>query len=224
MDNKIEEFVYKKWNKNTYNKFINYLKSIKDDKYMLFQSKLIPNNTYKIIGIKIPKLRNIAKNILKTDYNEFINISDNKYLEEVLLKSFIISKIKNKEEQIRYINNLIPLLNNWCLCDSFCSSMKCIKNNLEFYYNFFNKYNSRVKIVIYLNYYLCDEYIDKVFNEIKSIKTNDYYINMAISWLLCTAYTKYKDKVIEYLNTCQNEDIIKMTKLKIRDSKKIKES
>ena len=224
MDTTIIKFKYNLWNKKTYNKFITYLKSISDDKYALFQTKLIPNNKYNIIGVRIPILRKIANIIFKGDYNKFISISNNNYLEEILIKSFIISKIKNRDEQIKYIQDLIPLLNNWCLCDTFVSSMKCIKLDLDFYYNFFSKYNNRIMVVVFLNYYLIDEYIDKVFDKISNIETDDYYINMAISWLMCEAYVNYKNRVNNYLNNCKNDDIIKMTKSKIRDSRKIKES
>ncbi len=224
MDTTIIKFKYNLWNKKTYNKFITYLKSISDDKYALFQTKLIPNNKYNIIGVRIPILRKIANIIFKGDYNKFISISNNNYLEEILIKSFIISKIKNRNEQIKYIQDLIPLLNNWCLCDTFVSSMKCIKLDLDFYYNFFSKYNNRIMVVVFLNYYLIDEYIDKVFDKISNIETDDYYINMAISWLMCEAYVNYKNRVNNYLNNCKNDDIIKMTKSKIRDSRKIKES
>ena len=222
MDSKINNIKNIVWNDHIYNEFIDYLISIKDEKYKIFQSKLIPNNTYKMIGIRIPILRKIAKHILKTNYDEFIKLSKNIYLEEVLLNAIIISNITDREKQINYIKRLIPYLNNWCLCDTFCTSMKCVKKDLEFYYSFFTKYNSRMKIVIYLNYYLSDKYIDRVFNEIENINSDDYYIKMAISWLLCEAYVNYEHKVNNFLDKCNDKEIINMTKSKIRDSKKIK--
>ena len=222
MDNQINNYKNCTWDNITYSKFINYLKSISEVKYKNFQSKLIPNNRYEMLGIRIPILRKIANIIYKNNYSEFLKICKNNYFEEIMIKSIIISKIKDIKKIKKYIDEMIPYLNNWALCDAFVSSMKCIKNNLEYFYNFFSKYNNRITIVVYLNYYLNDEYIDRVFNKIESIKTDDYYINMAISWLLCEAYVNYRNKVIKYLNICTNNDIIKMTKSKIRDSKKNK--
>ena len=65
------------WNKDLYKKYLNYLISIKEDKYQVFSSKLTKTK-YKILGIKIPILRSIAKNILKSDiisFDKFIFIN-----------------------------------------------------------------------------------------------------------------------------------------------------
>ena len=50
------------WNKDTYKDFINYLFSLKDEKYKDFHSK-ITDTKLEIIGIRVPILRNIAKRI-----------------------------------------------------------------------------------------------------------------------------------------------------------------
>ena len=50
-----------------------------------------------------------------------------------------------------------------------------------------------------LDYYLNDNYIDRVLKIVTSIESDKYYINMAISWLLSEAIVKYEDKVIDIL-------------------------
>ena len=44
------------WTKEDYDKFIEYLYSLKDEKYLEFQSKLICEEI-NIIGVRIPKLK-----------------------------------------------------------------------------------------------------------------------------------------------------------------------
>lgn len=44
------------WTNEIYKKFIDYLFSIKDEKYKEFNSKLLKNDT-KVIGIRIPILK-----------------------------------------------------------------------------------------------------------------------------------------------------------------------
>ena len=52
------------WNKETYQEYINYLISIKEDKYKEFHSKLCFTK-YEILGIRLPIIRKIAKKISK---------------------------------------------------------------------------------------------------------------------------------------------------------------
>ena len=42
------------WNKNSYNEFGKYLKSIEDIEYKSFHSSLVLNSKYKMIGIRLP--------------------------------------------------------------------------------------------------------------------------------------------------------------------------
>lgn len=55
------------WNTKTYQEFINYLISIKDDKYCDFNSRIC-RTKYKMLGIRLPDLRNIAKKIIRTNF------------------------------------------------------------------------------------------------------------------------------------------------------------
>ena len=49
--------------------------------------------------------------------------------------------------------------------------------------------------VMMLDYFLNEEYIDKVLNILLSIDREEYYINMAIAWTLADAYVDFKDKI-----------------------------
>ena len=73
------------WNKETYQEYINYLISIKEDKYKEFHSKLCFTK-YEILGIRLPIIRKIAKEISKTNYEDFLKLTKSKYYEEVLIE------------------------------------------------------------------------------------------------------------------------------------------
>lgn len=68
-----------KWNKDSYNEFINYLYSYQDIKYRKFHKKLILDD--KLIGIRIPILKKISKEISKTDYKSFIKYNKHELYE-----------------------------------------------------------------------------------------------------------------------------------------------
>ena len=52
---------------------------------------------------------------------------------------------------------------------------------------------------MYLNYYLTDEYIDEILQKVDKIISKEYYVQMAIAWLISFAYIKQKEKTGKYL-------------------------
>ena len=66
------------------------LKELADEKYRQFHSKLCPG-TENILGIRIPVLRNYAKELVKQyPVKELLEKIGNEYYEEVMLQGMII--------------------------------------------------------------------------------------------------------------------------------------
>ena len=72
----------------------NKLLLMQDLKYKEFHSQLCPG-TNNIIGIRIPILRNYAKQLIKQyNYKELLNEIGNQYYEEIMLQGMIIGLAK----------------------------------------------------------------------------------------------------------------------------------
>ena len=84
----------KKYTKSDYHKLIKTLYDNKDEKYRKFHQNLLNDTTYKLIGVRVPILRNIAKNIAKNDYMSFIKYNTHQTYEETLLHALVIGYIK----------------------------------------------------------------------------------------------------------------------------------
>lgn len=200
------------WTKEDYNIFLEYLHSLKDLKFKDFSIKIIMDNT--LIGVRTPLLKDISKNIFKGNYKEFLSICKPKTYEEKLIYGLVISNIKEfNKETIRYVNNYSKMINNWALCDLFCSNLKFVKNNKEEVYNYIldninsdNLWIRRLCFVLLLNYYIEPKYIDNIFKLCDTYNTNDYYVEMSVSWLISMCYIKEKDKTINYLNSNKLND------------------
>lgn len=207
------------WNKEEYNKLINYLNKNSDENYKMFTQKLIPNiSVDKFIGIRIPILRKIAKQISKGNYIGFLNINKNNYFEETMLEGLVISNIKDNFEFEKYLKRFIPKIDNWSICDSFCNSLKIVNTNKEYYFKFFKQYinnnkeyETRCALIIFLNYYIEDNYINEIFEIVNNINSNYYYTNMAIAWLLSICYIKYPNKTLFFLKN-SNLDVFTYNK------------
>ena len=57
-----------------------------------------------------------------------------------------------------------------------------------------------------LDYYITEEYVDKVIEILDSIKHEGYYAKMAVSWSLAEIGIKFNEKLMNYLNGNNNLD------------------
>ena len=214
------------WNKETYQEFITYLLSLQDIKYKEFHIELVQNSKYEIIGIRLPILRQIAKEI--TNCEEFLNITEDKYYEEIMISGLVISHIKDEKIFNKYFKKHIKKIDNWALCDTFCQSIKIIEKYPDKYFKEAIKlsltkkeFTSRVGLIM-LFHFIDKKYLDTIFNTINNITIDDYYNNMAIAWLVCEIYTKYKEEATNFLkNNNLNKFTQNKTISKINDSYRV---
>lgn len=173
-----------------------------DLEYKAFHSNLLPNiNSDKIIGVRIPELRKIARGMAKEN-TEF----SAEYYEEIMIKGFIIGYRKcGIEDRLKELADFVPLIDNWAVCDCVCSTLKFAKENREAVWDFLmhyiggTEYEVRFLVVMLMDYFLVDEYIDRVNDILLSIEREEYYINMAVAWALSAELVKYEDRVISIL-------------------------
>lgn len=217
-----------KWDEKSYEKYLDYLISLEDKKYREFHRSIVGHTNLKLIGIRVPKLRSIAREISKGNVDEFFKRIGNTYYEEVMIYGFVLAN--SEEEYIdRYLMDYIKKVDNWAICDSFVSSLKIINKKMGKYWMYFtslidlnSEFQTRTSIVVFMNYYLCDNYIDRVLNIVSNIRTDYYYINMAISWLLSVAIINYQDKVIDILKSKKLSKFVQnKTISKIQDSYRV---
>lgn len=176
-----------------------------DIKYKEFTSRSIPNvEKSKIIGVRIPILRDIAKRINDTDFrNEFMSKLPHKYNEENLIHGFLISLNKNVNNALEELDMFLPYADNWAVCDTM--SPKAFKKDLDLVHkhiikwiNSDNEYMIRFGVVSLLQFYLNDSKFIKYNNKlVLSIKKSTYYIDMAIAWYFSFALIKQYDETIK---------------------------
>lgn len=191
-------------NKSNYNEFINYLYSLQDIKYKNFHSKIVLAND--LIGIRTPILKEIAKKIAKHDYNTFIKVNNHKIYEEKILHGLLLGYINTDFDKIKIlINEFLPYIDNWAICDITVSNLKIFKKNkksgfyeIKNYIKSNNFWINRFGYVLLLNYYIDSSYIDKIFKLCETYK-DEYYVKMSIAWLLSMCYIKYKEKTLKFL-------------------------
>ena len=215
------------WHKD-YHKFIEYLKSIREESYKEFSEK-ITFTKYEILGIRLPKLRSIAKEIKRGDYRTFLNRKNSTYYEEVMLHLLVLASMKEVEECMLYFDDAINLIDNWALCDTFCNSLKLVAKNKEYFLKVIEKllknkevYHIRVGLILLLCYYVEEPYLDFIVNALDNIQSEEYYVNMAMAWLVCEIFIKEESFGLHYLeHNHLNKFTINKSISKIRDSYRV---
>lgn len=218
------------WNKENYKIFLDYLDKNKDLKYREFHYKLLKDNSINFIGVRTPILKEVAKQISKTNYLEFIKLNTLKTYEEKTIYGLLLGYLKiDFNDLLKIIDNYLVNIDNWATCDLTCANLKIFKKNKEIGFNYLKtKINSnniwiqRFVIVMFLDYFLCDEYIDDVLKMISVINTSEYYVEMAMAWLLATAYINYQNKVLNLLESGKiSKNVIILTIKKANESYRI---
>ena len=184
----------------------NILFSNQDLEYKEFNSKLIPNiDKDKIIGVRMPILRNIAKEIKDNDYiDDFLNELPHKYQEENILHGIILSlKYKDINLLLEKLDKFLIYVDNWAITDVI--SPKIFKKypdkvykHIKIWINSKDEYVIRFGVVTLLQFYLDDNFRLEELEIVKNIDSNYFYVKMAIAWFYSFALIKQYDATIKY--------------------------
>ncbi len=184
-----------------------------DEEYKRFQSGLNPDRD-NIIGVRVPLLRKLAKQIAKDNWKEYMKSAQDKYFEEVMLQGMVLGYVKaDIEEVLLCIADFIPKIDNWGVCDSFCVGLKFTKTNMSRVLKYIQPYISskqefevRFAIVMLIDFYIEENYIDKVLQLLDVAKHEGYYVKMGVAWAISICYVKFPSKTMEYIknNTLDN--------------------
>jgi 3-methyladenine DNA glycosylase AlkD len=184
-----------------------------DTDYQKFSAALIPN-IKNVLGVRLPELRKIAKMIAKDDWRTYLETAEDEYFEEIMLQGMVIGYVKTGiEEILSYVTEFIPKIDNWSVCDSFCTGLKFTKDNRERVWEFLQPYLSSKKeyeirfgVVMLLDFFIEAEYIDRVLNLLDRVKHEGFYAKMAVAWAVSICYVKLPDPTMAYLRNNSLDD------------------
>lgn len=215
------------WNSSDIKNLITDLRSISDSKFKTFNDKII-NTSSSTIGVQIPKLRRIAKEISKGNTLEFLNLEMPDIFELHILYALALCSIKDLKLSIFYLEKFLPKINNWAVCDLLCAEYKIVNSYKNYFIKYIEKlcksqleFTVRVGVILLLKFYIKDN-IEESFKIISRIKLDKYYVNMGIAWTLSMCYIHHPNKTLDYLkSTNLNNYIIDKTYQKIIESNQV---
>ena len=186
-----------------YSEIKNRLLKESENDYKKFCSSLIPNID-NILGIRLPILRKIAREIYKSgSWQDVLSRNKTEFMEETMLQGMVIGLIKD-DNFLDYVKDFIPKIDNWSVCDSFCVSLKQTKAHpkqvwefIQPYFKSGKEYEKRFAYVMLLTYFTDDVKI--ALTLIDSFKDERYYAQMGCAWALSVIFVKHPKETLEYL-------------------------
>lgn len=188
------------------------LKTLSDEAYKEFNDRILNAPSMPTIGIRIPKLRELAKEAAKAPEGGWLDemLRDHGscvYQEEHMLFGMASGYRKaSREEHAAMLDIWVPGVLSWADCDCSTSTYKWMEKDQEFWFSYLEKWlNSsrefelRFGVIALMDHFLNDRYIDEVLRRYADIRSEDYYVRMGIAWGVATAYVKYPEKVLGLL-------------------------
>lgn len=180
--------------------------AIQDVGYQEGSRRLNPTvNPDSIIGVSIPALRALAKELKETDEaKDFLHTLPHAYFEEYQLHSFLIGCCKDFDEGLMEVQRLLPYLNSWALTDSmrikaFDKAPEKLLSHIERWLKSDHPYTVRYGILSLMNYFLTDRFDEKYPLLVAAVHNDEYYVRMMQAWYFATALAKQYDAILPFL-------------------------
>ena len=190
---------------NTNEELIAHLRSLAQEDLKKFNTKITPTKT-EILGVKIPVLRQLAKAMARDAYKNLSIIGD-RCFEEILLYGLVIGYAEiTLDERVSLIREYVQIADNWAHVDCAVATYKFIAKHKRELLPFVREllasskvFAVRTGVVCLLDYYIEEEYLPEIFTVADSLNCKEYYISMAVAWMVSCCYVKYPTATDEYL-------------------------
>ena len=190
-------------------KILNDLLALRDEHYGDFHASLLPDTPRnRIIGIRIPALRAYAKQLAEdtATVEEFVGTLPHTYLDEYTLHALLIARECDFGKAMSECERLLPYIDNWAVCDIFSPRAFGFAKHHDALYekclqwlDSERTYTVRFGIVTLMRHFLDTDFRPEALDHVARLRTEEYYINMAVAWFFCDALIKQWDAALPYL-------------------------
>jgi 3-methyladenine DNA glycosylase AlkD len=174
--------------------------------YARFVTGLNPiTNPHSCLGVRIPRLRIIAKEFGKTPEAEsFLQTFPHKYFEEYLIHAILIQNTKDFPLCLTRLKAFLPYVDNWAVCDTlrppvFSRHQNELMKEIPEWLSSEKPFTIRFGVGMLMAYYLDDAFQKKYLALPASIQSEDYYVRMMIAWYYATTLAKQWKDTVPYL-------------------------
>ena len=193
----------------TYEELLEKLRMNGDEGYRVFNAKICKLPLERIIGVRVPALRKIAKECAAygKEALDIICLFPDDFFEVTFVKCLAVGYAKlSVRELTARLETLLPLIDNWAICDCFTATLKQIEKNREEFLPYIEncvaderEYVQRFALVCLLDHYTVPAYFDREFQLMQRADCSKYYVHMAVAWLLAEILIKDYDTGVGFI-------------------------
>lgn len=169
-----------------------------DPRYRDFSASLTPGAP-PMIGVRLPQLRAIARQIARGDWRAWFDEAPGDYFEERMLQGLVIGYAKcPPEEKLRYAARFVPTIDNWAVCDCCCWRLRPDEREPMWrfilpYFDSAAEYEVRFAVVMALSNFIDAEHIGRLLELFGRVCHPGYYVRMGVAWAVSVCYVKFPD-------------------------------
>ena len=185
----------------TYEELLAELNALADEKYRIFQAKLLKNDAIRVIGVRMPALRRLARKY-RGEIDGLLAFPDEYY--EVTMLKCAVACFLSYTELAAVLDRLVGLLDNWATCDMFAPA--CIARHRDLFRPKLLGYLAddrvfvrRFALTTLLHFYVTEEWLPFVGECLEKADTQEYYVSMAAAWLTAEVLVKFYDTGVTLL-------------------------
>lgn len=189
-----------------------------EEEYKEFNKKLIPGVEH-VIGIRLPAMRKLAKELAKEDFRTYLDEAREKIgldsiHEEIMLQGLVIGYAKmERDERRKYLDEFVPKIGNWAVCDSCVNSYKFMKKEPDYWFGYLKTYKDsndefklRFMIVAMMSHFVDEAHIDEILEICDAVRHDGYYTKMGVAWTLQVCCVKFPEKTRALLQNNHMDD------------------
>lgn len=181
------------------------LSELRDEGYRDFHARLLPTvDPARIIGVRIPDLRRLAREVARDDElsSRFLSRLPHRYYEEDNLHGALLClRIKDIDRLLAELDRFLPHVDNWATCDMlspklFARHPDAAERKIMEWLDSDHTYTVRFGVVSLLGFYLDDRFRPEHIDRLCALKAGEYYIDMAVAWYFSFALVKQWDAAL----------------------------
>lgn len=182
-----------------------------------FSASLIPGLSLPMLGVRIPMLRRLAKELAKADWRKALREAlPPDTFEQVMLRGLIIGYARmDGEERLRLVGDFVPLITNWSVCDTVCSTLTDVRKHRDEWWPQLlrhlesrEEYAQRFGAVMLMDHFMTPPHILPMLNAFAATHPQGYYAEMGIAWAVSACFVKHPDITLPWLEEHRLPDSI----------------
>lgn len=168
----------------------------------------VPN----ILGVKIPALRSLAKRIVASGWERYLESAGTYYMEERILQGLVLGYIHpddTVECYLQRVTQFVHIINSWSVCDtfSFAGGSSYVNQHKQAFWSYVKQwmrqkgeYEIRFGVVMSLKYFVDEEHVAELLTCLDQIASESYYARMAVAWAVAECFIKFPAYTMNYLH------------------------